>query len=136
MNTSKKGTLFLVFILLIAMLLAACGNKNTAGSSGPATPQKGQYVAKPTNTPPPDLSCNAIENNPRGSFRACIDSHCSTLRQEYIISYAETSDVDKCSNEGVVAVCAYDNYTIYYYEGDVDALAKNCQYFIGEFSTP
>lgn len=136
MRTSKKFTLSFVLLIGFTLVLSACGgNDDGSGSSG-GTPIPGQYVAQPTATTPPDISCEAIENNPRGSFNACMSTHCSLLKQELITSYSEMSDVDTCSTDGVVAICALLEYDVYYYEGDLDAIKSNCAYNIGEFTTP
>lgn len=76
-------------------------------------------------------ACNAQVTSPGGTNTICVSTACSALTSSAFLSYSEQVDVEACSTEAVVGICATSAFDTYYYDGEASMLATGCGFLSG-----
>lgn len=123
----KKNRLFFLSSLLVLILVVSgCSGGGDDGSDTEAESSDPLVV---------ESACNALESYTGISRQACYTTSCDELENTYLYTYDDKTETNSCDESLAVGVCSTINFDTYYYEGEVDKLAGECQYNIGTWST-
>lgn len=91
--------------------------------------------AAPDDAPAAELgACQATLTHPGGTNAICMNVSCDVPLDSAFIQYVDRVPVESCTDEGLIGTCEMEAFTMFHYDGAVDAVARGCVMLMGTWA--